>query len=107
MRKVPPKIEKCQKMAISRDLELGDDLEIFERGQKVLVWAALIQNMSIAELARTITRFVNCTCAMSVFDIFNVQYFTSKFKMAAMEPEIGPGGHKSQNPIFLGSTTSC
>ena len=41
MRKVELKFEKCQKLTIFRDLELGDDLDLYKRGQNFLIWPGL------------------------------------------------------------------
>ncbi len=64
-----------------------------------------MSNISKAQFARTICRMVNSTCVMQVFDIFNGQYFILKFKMAATEPQMGPGVHGTQNPLFTSSWT--
>ena len=72
MRKVELKFEKCQKLTIFRDLELGDDLDLYERGQNFLIWPGLKSNMLIVQLARTISGLVNRICGMTVFGSFSI-----------------------------------
>ena len=106
MRKVELKFEKCQKLTIFRDLELGDDLDLYKRGQNFLIWPGLKSNMLIAQLARTTSGLVNRICAMPVFGSFSMYNSIPKFKMAATEPKMGRWVYKTQNPIFLSSLTN-